>query len=328
MSDSKTYTQMRNEFQNKLFTQIFPKVRHFEEERKSNKIIAIIGTILFTIIGMFFLLLSYFSINFETTLKIFFTLAMVFFSLAISTIPFIKKHFENQIKEEIMPVICSCFDNISWQQGSPDCMLNMEPDINDIIYDSKLIMFDKSEYDDVFVGVHNDVKYGILEGKFARLVPTNNGNRKESAFDGVIVKLMMNKRFTGNTILDQRVFTQRFKYIDFDKSDLTKTSLEDVEFNKMYEVYTDDEVEARYLITPSFMQRLKAMKVAFNANKVRCSFYKNYLLVGLFTSKDLFSICSLFKPIDDPKQFFAMYEEIVSIIKLIDHFKLDQKIGM
>ena len=70
------------------------------------------------------------------------------------------------------------------------------------------------------------------------------------------------------------------------------------------------------------------MKVAFRADKIKCSFYKDYLLIGLFTKKDLFSICSLFKRIDEPKQFFTMYEEIVSIIKLIDHFKLDQKIGM
>ena len=328
MSDSKTYTQMRNEFQNKLFTQIFPKIRHFEEERKSKKIIAIIGTILFTIPGLFFLAIAIICIDSRMTYDVCLTIAVLLLGGAMSTIPFVKKHFENKIKEKIMPLICSCFDNISWQQGSPECMVDMEPDINDIIYDSKLIMFDKSKYDDVFVGIHNDVKYGILEGEFSRVVNTRKGKSNERVFNGVVIKLKMNKNFSGNTVIDQSKFAQIFQYVGFDKSGLTKTSLEDVEFNKMYEVYTDDEVEARYLITPSFMQRLKAMKVAFNANKVRCSFYKNYLLVGLFTSKDLFSICSLFKPIDDPKQFFAMYEEIVSIIKLIDHFKLDQKIGM
>ena len=328
MSDSKTYTQMRNEFQNKLFTQIFPKVRHFEKERKSNKIIAIIGTILLTIPGLFFLAIAIICIDSRTTYDVCLTIAVLLLGGAMSTIPLVKKHFENKIKEKIMPLICSCFDNISWQQGSPECMVDMEPDIDDIIYDSKLIMFDKSKYDDVFVGIHNDVKYGILEGEFLRIVNTRKGKSNERVFNGVVIKLKMNKNFSGNTVIDQSKFAQIFQYVGFDKSGLTKTSLEDVEFNKMYEVYTDDEVEARYLITPSFMQRLKAIKVAFNANKVRCSFYKNYLLVGLFTSKDLFSICSLFKPIDDPKQFFAMYEEIVSIIKLIDHFKLDQKIGM
>ena len=58
------------------------------------------------------------------------------------------------------------------------------------------------------------------------------------------------------------------------------------------------------------------------------AFYDKYLLVGLHTSKDLFSICSLKEPVNDGKQFFTMFEEILSIIKLIDHFKLNQKIGL
>ena len=93
-------------------------------------------------------------------------------------------------------------------------------------------------------------------------------------------------------------------------------------------MFTNDEVDARYLITPSFMERLNDMKTAFNAKGVRCAFYQNFLLVALPSDKDLFSLCSLVTPIDDAKQYFQMYEEMVSIVKLIDHFKLDQKIGL
>ena len=70
------------------------------------------------------------------------------------------------------------------------------------------------------------------------------------------------------------------------------------------------------------------MKTAFKASKIRCAFYGQYLLVGLSTNKDLFSLCSLVTPMDDAQQYFQMYEEIVSIVKLIDHFRLDQKIGL
>lgn len=76
------------------------------------------------------------------------------------------------------------------------------------------------------------------------------------------------------------------------------------------------------------MERLKSMKTAFSASDVSCAFYGELLIIALSTNKDLFSICSLVKPIDDQKQYFQMYEEIVSIIKLIDHFKMYQKIGM
>ena len=111
-------------------------------------------------------------------------------------------------------------------------------------------------------------------------------------------------------------------------ANLKHTTLEDVVFEKKFDVFTDDEVEARYLITPSFMERLNNMKTAFSADRVSCAFYDKYLLVGLHTSKDLFSICSLKEPVNDGKQFFTMFEEILSIIKLIDHFKLNQKNGL
>lgn len=57
-------------------------------------------------------------------------------------------------------------------------------------------------------------------------------------------------------------------------------------------------------------------------------FYQDSLLIALWSDKDLFAIGSLFKPVDDAKQYFTMYEEIVSIVKLIDYFKLNQKIGL
>ena len=133
----------------------------------------------------------------------------------------------------------------------------------------------------------------------------------------------MNKNFTGHTVIKPN----SLMHITPSKA-LRHTELEDIQFEKKFDVFTVDEVEARYLITPSFMERLNEMKVAFTTDKVSCAFYEKYLFVALSTSKDLFSICSLFKKIDDPKQFFTMFEEILSIIKLIDHFKLNQKIGL
>ena len=99
-------------------------------------------------------------------------------------------------------------------------------------------------------------------------------------------------------------------------------------FEKNFDVFTNDEVDARYLITPTFMERIKNLELAFKADKIKCAFYNKWLIIALSTKKDLFSICSLTKPICDNNQYFQMYEEIESIIKLIDYFKLDQKIGL
>ncbi len=80
--------------------------------------------------------------------------------------------------------------------------------------------------------------------------------------------------------------------------------------------------------TPAFMERLKNMKTAVSASHVSCAFYKNFLIIALSTTKDIFPICSLIKPIDDRKQYIQMYDEILSVIKLIAHFKLNEKTGL
>ena len=87
--------------------------------------------------------------------------------------------------------------------------------------------------------------------------------------------------------------------------------------------HTEDVEEARRLITVQFMNKIKNLKLAFQVKDVRFAFYENNLFIALSTDKDLFSIGSFFSKAEDKTQFFQMFEEIISIIKLIDYFKLN-----
>jgi hypothetical protein len=224
----------------------------------------------------------------------------------------IKKKFESKIKQKIMQTVCSCFNDLRWH----DEVCYKE---NIIVESNVLPEFDESFYDDVFRGVHNGVNFEIIESKFTR----GYGKNKTDLFDGVIILLDMNKKNIGETCI-----TSGFILNKSNLSHLSKTELEDVQFEKKFDVYTNDEVEARYLITPSFMERLKRIQLAFKTSNMRCTFYDKYIVLALSTKRDLFSLCSLVRPMSDWKPYCQMYEEIISIIKLIDHFKLEQKIGL
>ena len=176
-----------------------------------------------------------------------------------------------------MPIVCSCFDNLHWNEGFyQDSYL---------ILDSNLVSnFNQETYDDIFTGSFKDVNFEIIEANFKYKDTKDN---KITVFQGVIVKLDMNKKFNGHTVIRPN------KFAHFSPaSHLRHTTLEDVMFEKNFDVYTNDEVEARYLITPSFMERLNNMKTVFEACSVSCAFYENYLLIGLNTC-DLFSIGNL-----------------------------------
>lgn len=327
MIQEKIYSQIRREFQENFFKLIKPSIKNFEKERIQNIVVSCIITILLLIFSFATVVFSI-ELNAGEKIKEFIGIigiALAF--LAFYIIPETTKSFENSVKRRIMPLVCSCFENIKWKLGHY---------YDDRLFFNSNLLVDypkwTAKYDDMFVGTHKDVYFEIAElfwqKDFLTLI-------KQHA--GVIIKIKMNKNFTGNTIIESKKLLKRSRIMGFMFYDylnlysnrrLGLTKLEDIEFNKKYDVYTNDEVEARYLITPAFMQRLKDMKIAFKTDNIRCSFYNGYILIGLFTKKDLFSIGSLFKSVGDTKQFFKMFEELLSIVKLIDHFKLNQKIGL
>lgn len=312
MAEVTNYSQMRKDFYAKYQQNIVPTVRRFEKERKTKRILATIAAVILSIIGCFCLLGLLVAEGDEDVIEGSLKGALFFFGLAWGVWYMIKKNFEHKIKKQIMPTVCSCFENLTWSE---------------ILYEGGEVFkasgvvphFTSQYYDDIFTGSHKDVNMEIVESEFE----VGSGKNRTTVFKGVVIKLDMNKEFTSHTIIAPDTIFHLTPL-----KDLRHTVLEDVEFEKRFDVFTNDEVDARYLITPSFMQRLKAMKTAFKADKIKCAFYGNLLLVALSTKKDLFSLCSLVKPMDDARQYFQMYEEIVSIIKLIDHFKLNVKIGM
>lgn len=109
---------------------------------------------------------------------------------------------------------------------------------------------------------------------------------------------------------------------------LNEIKLEDPEFNKKYKAYSSDEVEGRYLITPSFMDRFNNIKTAFGAKGVKCSFYGDNLMFAISSYKNLFEVGNLFTPLNSPKQLETFFAELSSILNLIDYFKLDEKTGL
>lgn len=310
---TKSYTQMRNEFYENYQKKILPKVRLYENERKNKNILSIIIIILTTMVSAaMFGSIIYYKLS-DDFAEIVGKIACGIFILGIASRWCIKKEFENSIKSKIMPIVCPCFGDMNWSHT----FYNEK----DFIKQSYVIPeFTSSSCDDIFIGAYKNVPYHIVESKYE----VGSGRNRHVVFEGVIVRIDMNKNFAGHTVIRPDSLFHKASGV----GKLRHTTLEDVVFEKKFDVFTDDEVEARYLITPSFMQRLNGMKTAFKAQKVSCAFYKTHLFVALHTPKDLFSLCSLTKPIDDSKQYFEMYEEMVSIVKLIDHFKLDQKIGL
>ena len=118
------------------------------------------------------------------------------------------------------------------------------------------------------------------------------------------------------------------KMSESNEEPLNKVLLEDPEFTKRFDIYSSDQIEARYLVTTSFMQRFYDLNTAFGAKNAKCSFYNDKLMIAINTKKNLFEVCNLYKSMLDPSSIDNFYNELDSIYQMIDYFKLDEKTGL
>ncbi len=146
-----------------------------------------------------------------------------------------------------------------------------------------------------------------------------------SGFRGVFIEFDMNKNFEGHTFVLERAVTNRG--IKFDRSKFEEVILEDPSFMQKYEVYSDNQVEARYVLTTSFIERFLNMKMAFRAKYIRASFKDGKIIIAIDAGRDLFQMANLSKDTDSDT-FTELFEEILSVLELINVLKLNQKIGL
>lgn len=295
----------KRNFYNKYHTVLVPALSKYEDERKKKLKKSVVYSVLYILLG---LLIIYFewkgSRNADFRTSVFYLLTGIFYYSII------KKKFEKNLKLRIMNVVSSCFGNMSWQPSYPDTKSQ------DFVLAGVFPGYTTSHIDDVFTGSYKNVNIDVVEGRYM----TGIGKNGTTVFGGVTIKLDMNKKFKGHTLL----WVNNFFHVS-PVAGLRHTELEDVGFEKRYDVYTDDEVEARYILTPVFMERLRDIKVAFNCQDVRCAFHNDKLIIAMSTTQDLFSIGSLIKPNSDPEQFQELCEQFLSILRLIEHLKLDKK---
>ena len=114
------------------------------------------------------------------------------------------------------------------------------------------------------------------------------------------------------------------KYKSDELKNLKPVKLESPEWEKRFKAYSNNQVEARYMLTTAFMERFLNLTTAFGTDKAKCSFYDDKIMIAISTKKDLFEFGNLFKPVSKDK----FYEELNSIIEMIDYFKLDTHTGL
>lgn len=233
--------------------------------------------------------------------------------------------YKKKSKSKIMPLMLQYFESFHYQYKKTIFV--------DVAKTRLLDAYDMREGDDYFEGAYKNVPIKVSEEKFTqrKLVYRNNKPHYETVevFHGILILLDMNKNFSGQTVvLQDKGFFNVFSKISHNLKGLSNVKLEDSVFEKEFEVFASDQIEARYLLTTGFMERMLKLRAAYHADKIEFSFFNNQLFIALETNRDMFEATSLFKTCLNKKLVEEAYLQIVSIFAIIDILSLDKRIGL
>ena len=226
------------------------------------------------------------------------------------------ENFKESLKYSVLNSILSLFGQLYWTN---DEIISAEE-----IRSLEMAPFFKHKLDDdSIVGQCNGVNLSIVETCLYHYVKMGKRRYQVTDFKGIIVKMSMNKRFSGFTLVKSKSFLSKLTYSGYEK-----IVLEDPDFNSKYDVYSNDQVEARYLLTTAFIERMLQLQTVFSAGNMQCVFKDSHVYFFLETKKNFFEVGNLFTTLKVKNRYSTVYNELISITNLIEHFKLNQYIGL
>jgi hypothetical protein len=210
----------------------------------------------------------------------------------------------------------------------PDAMVH-----RDVFVGSGLFKLEPDRYDgeDHVAGKLGETHFQFSEiHAERRMASTNNkGEKWETLFQGIFFVADFNKHFHSTTVVlpdtlepSLGFLARTLQKINVNRDQLIQ--LEDREFEREFVVYGENQVEARYILTPALMQRMLSLKRKFGA-KVFFSFTGASVHVAIATTHNHFEP-RLFSAVTDLTHIESFLNDLRAITGIIEDLNLNTRI--
>jgi hypothetical protein len=178
--------------------------------------------------------------------------------------------------------------------------------------------YQRSTFEDLFVGAHKGASYELYEADLQQRRSTGKSTSYVTVFRGQLIRLRFPVPFLGVTIVRRDAgVLNAFGGGDIEGRKLERVRLVDPSFEKAFEVWGTDQVEARYLLHPVMMERLIALETALHGKRIRCAFEDGEMLIAV-EGGNLFEPGDMFKPLVDPARARRVVDELASVVRVMD----------
>jgi hypothetical protein len=181
----------------------------------------------------------------------------------------------------------------------------------------------QSTLEDSVIGTHRGVSLKIVEAKLIK----GQGKNRSTVFKGLIAKVGVGKRFKGTTIIRRDKGRLGNTFSSLGRGKLETVRLEDPTFEARYEVCSTDQVEARYLLTTSFMERLMELEDKLDS-KIEAAFNDQQLLIMISSSRNWFEPSSIYEPATFVEDISLIFDQMHALFQIIEILKLDENTGL
>lgn len=166
--------------------------------------------------------------------------------------------------------------------------------------------------EDYVAGMYKGIEVSFSEIKL-------QDKARKDVFHGLAVMIdLPKKKFYGHTILKQET---KFKFFNKPPEGLKKANLVDLEFERELEVFTNDQMEARYLIDPVMIEDLKKLNREYKGSSLVAAWYGSKMLILIKREDDQFEFNE-----DATTQNLSglakIKDEIDEVLKIVDKLNL------
>ena len=222
-----------------------------------------------------------------------------------------KRQYAKAYKDQILPKIARLFGDLTYDSSGRIEM--------DAMKGFKIVpSHDRYEVDDYFRGSYRGTALQFSEIELSERRRSGKRTTYVTVFKGLAILIRLpRQKFAGHTVLVGNSFSM-VQWFKKKSLGLQRADLVDPAFEKEYDVYTDDQVEARYLIHPTMIEKIKAIRDSYNADGVMAAYQKDSLLILMKSDKNHFEPAGLDVPATEPSTLVSMKHEVEQVMNLVD----------
>lgn len=180
---------------------------------------------------------------------------------------------------------------------------------------------DRSSFEDRWSGALGSRAFTLHEAHLEEQRGSGKNRRYVTVFRGAILTIAFDRRFHGTTKLERAGKHRSFfggakDAITLDGHRLDYVDMVHPEFADLFSVWSDDQVEARYLVHPVYVERVLAVEQAFHGKDVRTLFHGGELVI-VIESEDMFESGSMHAS-EDRARVERCVEQFMTLVGLCD----------